>query len=122
MRAFISVMILVAVSAPAAQAAVWTAECSGQKEIQYQQVLNGNGYLHLGQGDGSFTTVKLKQTYYDGKMVCGGTGSKASANQIGAVCADNTDQTIRVEYGSQLAKGVRPEKAPVYCQAQVSIN
>jgi hypothetical protein len=122
MRAFIGAMILTAASVPAAEATVWTAACSGQNEIQYQQVLNGDGYLHLGQSDGTFTTVKLKQTYYDGKMVCGGTGSKAQANQIGAICADNANQTIRVEYGSQLAKGVRPEKAPVYCQAQVSIN
>ncbi len=122
MRRLLCVMLVMAASVPAAQAGVWTAACSGQNEIQYQQTVNGDGYLHLGQGDGTFTTLKLKQTYYDGKMICGGTGGKAQANQIGAICADNANQTIRVEYGSQLAKGVRPEKAPVYCEAQVSIN
>ncbi len=121
MRAFLFAMVLAVAAAPAAEAGLWTAACTGQQQIQYVQTVGGDGYLHFAQGDGSYTSIKLKQSYYDGKMVCGTTGGKAAPNEVSAVCADNESQTIRIVYGSQTAKGVRPEKAPVYCQAVVNI-
>jgi hypothetical protein len=122
MRVFICATLLAAASVPAAQAAMWTAACTGQNQIQYVQTVNGDGYLHLGQGNGTFTSIKLKQSYHDDKMICGSTATKAAPNEVGAICADNDKQVIRIEYGSQLAKGLRPEKAPVYCQAVVNIS
>lgn len=121
MRAFLFVTALAAVSLPAAQAAVWTAACTGQNQTQYVQTVGGEGFLHLAQSDGAFTSIKLKQSYFDGKTICGSTAAKAGPNQIAAICADNDGQTIRIVYGSQEAKGVRPENAPVYCQAVVNV-
>lgn len=120
MRAVMFVALLL--TAPAAQAAVWTAACTGQNQTQYVQTIGGDGYLHFAQSNGAFTSIKLKQSYYNGKTVCGTTGGKAGANEVGAVCADNDKQAIRLVYGSQMSKGLRPEKAPVYCQAVVNIS
>ncbi len=122
MRGISYAAILAVFLAPAANAAVWSAACYGQNNVQYLQTIGGEGYLHYGKGDGTYTSVKLKQSYFDGKVVCGSTTAKAKDNEVGAVCADNQGQSIRLVYGSQLAKGVRPEKAPVYCQASVSVN
>ncbi len=121
MRASVLAIILAAASLPAAQAGVWTAACTGQKQIQYVQTVGGDGYLHIGQSDGTFTSIKLKQNYFDGKIICGSTTTKAAPNQVEAICADNANQTIRLVYGSQYRKGVRPENVPAYCHAVVNV-
>ena len=121
MRALACATLLLAASIPAAEAAVWTAACTGQNQTQYVQTVGGDGFLHLGQSNGAFASIKLKQSYHDSKMICGSTTTKAGPNEVGAICADNDSQVIRIEYGSQIAKGLRPEKAPVYCQAVVNI-
>lgn len=120
MRIWLSLAILAA-CAPGAQAALWTAECHGGA-LQYQQITGAEGYIHLNQGNGTYETVKLKQTYDDGKIVCGSVAAKAGPNQIAAICADNDKQAIRIVTGAQFAKGLKPEKAPVYCQAIVNVN
>ena len=112
---------LVIAAAPA-EAGLWTAACQDQ-QIQYQQITGAEGYLHAATGNGgSYTTVKLKESFLSSKMVCGSVPAKVGANDIATVCADSEHQTIRILRGSDLAKGVKPEKAPVFCQAVVNAN
>lgn len=112
--------LCLALTAPAEAGAVWSASCTGM-DVQYLQTIGGDGFLHLGNPDGSYTTIKLKQSYFNGKVVCG-TSGKAGPNQIAAVCADNQAQVIRLVYGSQVAKGIKPENTATYCEAQVTVN
>jgi len=115
-------LLLAAAPIPAAAAPVWIASCTGALRVQYVQTIGAEGYLHLGNSDGSFTTVKLRQVYFDGKIVCGGTSAKPGPKEIGGICADNGEQKIRIEYGEQIKSGVRPGDVATYCDAQVSVN
>ncbi len=114
------VMALLAATVPA-EAGMWTAACQDQ-QIQYQQITGAEGYLHVSQGDGTYRTVKLKQSFLDAKMVCGSVAAKVGASDIATVCADSDAQTLRVLMGADLAKGIKPDKAPVFCQAVVNVN
>lgn len=119
MRGLLVIAILAA-TAPA-EAGLWTAACQDQ-QIQYQQITGAEGYLHVSRGDGTYTTIKLKQSFLDAKMICGSVAAKVGANDIATVCADKDGQTIRVLKGADRAKGVKPDKAPVFCQAVVNVN
>jgi hypothetical protein len=114
------VMALLAATVPA-EAGMWTAACQDQ-QVQYQQITGAEGYLHVSHGDGTYRTVKLKQSFLDSKMVCGSVPAKVRANDIATVCADSDGQTIRILRGADLAKGVKPEKAPLFCQAVVNVH
>lgn len=125
MRGLVWAAAAVVISASVAHADVWSAACFAPEQLQYQQTINGPGYVHAGTGSSgdqtAFDTVQLKQSYFDGKMVCGRVAVKTRPKELGAVCADNQNQNIRIENGAQVAKGVRPEQAPVYCQATVTV-
>lgn len=119
MRRLISLVLFAAVPA---QAGMWTAACRDQ-QVQYQQITGAEGYLHVAKGDGSFATVKLKQSFLSDTMVCGAVPAKVADNETAVICADNEHQTLRVIRGAQLAKGMKPTEAPVLCQAVVnSVN
>jgi hypothetical protein len=118
MRALLVTVLLV--TAPA-EAGLWTSACQSQ-QIQYQQITGAEGYLHVARGDGSYTTVKLKQSFLSDTMVCGSVPAKVAADEVAAICADRDDQTIRLLRGADLAKGMKPEKAPVFCPAVVNVN
>lgn len=120
MRGWFSLIVLAAM-APAAEAGLWTSACQDQ-QIQYQQITGADGYVHVAHGDGTYTTVKLKQSFLDKKMVCGTVPAKVAPDEIATVCADSDNQTIRVLKGADVAKGVKPDKAPVFCQAVVNAN
>ena len=108
--------------APAQAAAVWSAACYGQNSVQYLQTIGGDGYLHWDNGSGSYTTIKLKQVYFDGKVVCGATTTKPGSKDIGGICADNENQKIRLQYGVQIANGIKPQQVAAYCDAQVTVT
>jgi hypothetical protein len=120
----LTIMVMMAGSASAAPA-VWSAACFSPERLQYQQTINGPGYVHAGTstsgGQTAFDTVRLKQSYFDGNMVCGRIVVKTGPKELGAVCADNKNQNIRIETGAQVAQGISPEQAPVYCKASVTI-
>ena len=113
-------LALIVLAVPA-EAGMWTSACQDQ-QIQYQQITGAEGYLHVAQDGGTYKTVKLKQSYLDKNMVCGSVPAKVGDNEIAAVCADNAAQAIRLLRGGQLAKGVKPQTAPVFCQAVVNVN
>lgn len=120
MRAWLSI-IVIAATMPAAQAGIWTAACMDQ-QVEYQQIVGAEGYVHAAIGDGSYTTVKLKQSFLNNTMICGSVNAKVAGGEIATVCADSETQTIKVIKGAQLAKGMKPEDAPVYCSAVVNVN
>ncbi|GAA0531286.1 hypothetical protein FHS83_002658 [Rhizomicrobium palustre] len=119
MRVLISALLLAAAPASAA-APVWISSCTGQMSVQYIQTIGADGFLHFGNGNGTFTSYKLKQVYYDGKIVCGGTTTKPGPKEIGGICADKEGQKIRIIYGVQIAAGIKPERVATYCDAQVT--
>lgn len=118
MRGLLMIAFLTAVPA---EAGLWTAACQ-DREIQYQQITGGDGYLHVAGDGGAFTTVKLKQSFLSKDMVCASVPATVGPDEIATVCANTADQTIRVLRGADLAKGVKPDKAPVLCPAVVNVN
>jgi hypothetical protein len=121
MRALIATAAFAAVMFPAKAADVWSATCTNVGSVQYMQTIGGEGFLHLGNPDGSFTSIKLKQSYFDGKVVCGATTAKPGPKEIGGICADNDAQKIRLIYGLQITSHIKPGAVASYCDAQVTI-
>ena len=120
MRSVVVFAVLAISPLPAYAGDVWSATCTDVGSVQYMQTIGGDGFLHLGNPDGSFSTIKLKQSYFDGKVVCGNTASKPEPKQIAGICADNEAQKIRLIYGVQI-NHVKPNAVASYCNAQVSI-
>jgi hypothetical protein len=114
-------LVAVLLATAPAQAGLWTSACQ-DRQIQYQQITGGEGYLHADRGDGTFTTVKLKQSFISPQMICGTVPAKVGDDETATVCADQQHQTIRILRGADLKKGVKPDKATVLCQAVVSVN
>jgi len=108
---------LCAAAAPA-QAPFWTAICRGEKDANYTQTVGGDGVFNQGLGDGTYQTLPVKQTTYDGNVVC---GAAAGASQVAQVCADNAKQVIVVKiHDAKHPKA--PLQAMVYCKALVKIH
>ena len=121
MRMLVLAAALAVLMPSAANAQTWLAQCRGDKELQYNQKIGGDGTLSVPVGDGTYQSLPLKQTFYDGKMVCGATDPKAAAaNSIAQVCADKAHQNIRLKYREANAKGARGEKDVVYCDALIN--
>ena len=122
MRGFLFLAAVTMAALPAQAEDVWSAACYGQNNFQYIQTIGGAGYVHFPNGDGSFSSVKLKQVYYNGNVVCGATVTKPGPKDIGGICADNQNQKVRIEYGVQISHGVRPADVATYCDAQVTVT
>jgi hypothetical protein len=118
MRGLLATLLLVTVPA---EAALWTSACQ-DRQIQYQQITGGNGFIHADNGNGTYTTVKLKQSFASAKMICGTVPGKVADDETATVCADREHQTIRVLRGADLKKGVKPDKSRELCQAVVNVN
>ena len=119
MRLRLALLVLAALTPAAAADQLWTSACQDQ-QTQYQQIVGGDGYFHVSQEGGVYTTVKLKQSYHDKHMICGTVPAKVRDGDIATVCADDEAQAIRIIKGGELAKGMKPKKAPVYCPAVVN--
>ena len=122
MRSLI-VLAAIALVSPGAYAADWVAVCYGQ-DAQYMQTVDGPGYFHIGLGNGTYSTQKLYQTYYDGNMVCGSADPKApeASEHVAMVCADQKRKAITVMFKDSMKNGASPKDAPVYCSARVSVH
>ena len=121
MRIFALAAALSVLMPSAANAQAWVAQCRGDKDLQYNQTIGGAGALDLPVGDGTYQTLPLRQTFYDGKMVCGATDPKAAAaNSIAQVCADKAHQNIHLKYRELNATGAPSEKDVVYCDALIN--
>jgi hypothetical protein len=124
MRGLVLAAALAALSS-AAQAAEqnWIAVCFGE-DAQYMQTIGGKGFFHVSNGNRTYDTQKLVQSFYDGNMVCAIPDEKAPrANSgIAEICADKTAKTISVLYLRDTnAKRVIPKNATLYCKARIDV-
>jgi hypothetical protein len=106
---------------PALAEQTWIVACQGGSDSQYTQTIGGEGHFSVANGNGTYTSIPLKQTFYNGSIVCGVSGAQ-SASQIAEVCADTDRNAIAVLSPTQVAKGVAPENATIYCSASVSVH
>lgn len=107
-------------SATAADSAApfWTAICRGDKDASYTQTVGGDGVFNQAIGDGTYQSWPLKQTFYNGKIVC---GAVASPDRLAQVCADNENQTIFYKMRDP-KKPQSPLKDAFFCKALVKIH
>jgi len=121
MRTMFLAAAAILVAGPAMAQQTWIAACQGGKDAQYTQTVDGQGSFNIANGDGTYATVPVKQTFYNGAIVCGATGAKGES-QIAEVCADTNRNVIAVMSTAQISKGVLPENATIYCEASVSVH
>jgi len=121
MRMLLAAATLAAL-APAAGAEDWIAVCYG-RDAQYTQTIGGEGYFHVGNGDRTYDTQKLLQSFHDGNRVCGTADTRAprASSGISEVCADKANKTVSVMFLSETGKRITPENATLYCQARISV-
>ncbi len=122
----VAVAALASVAAHAAKetkAKSWVAVCMDGKDAQYTQTIGGVGYFHLGDDNGSYQTLRLTQTFYDGTAVCGAVDTKlpAGTTPIGQVCANRSRNTIYFKYRDAKDTTLPDEKVGVFCQAMVTV-
>jgi opacity protein-like surface antigen len=123
MRRFLFAAALLALMPSAANAAAWIAVCHGL-DVQYAQTVGGTGYFHIGQGDGSYQTQRVSQSFYDGTTVCGAAVPNAPQVQeaIAQVCADKTKKTVSIIYKGEKKNPKLPDDAQLYCSATVTVH
>ena len=121
MRNWLVCLAVVMVATPASAEQVWTAACQGGNDAQYVQIINGAGHFSTPNGDGSYGSLAVSQSRYDGKVVCAATGVK-NEDKIGEVCADTDRSAITVLSVGQLEKHATPQDAVVYCKAVITVH
>lgn len=108
-------------AAPAKAETTWISICFGE-DAQYTQTINGAGFFHVGNGDRSYQTQKLVQSFYDGNTVCAVPDPKAAraTTDIALICADKNTKMISVMYGRDKgSKPATPANALPYCKARI---
>ena len=121
MRKCMACLAALITAVPAWAGQIWTAACQNGNDAQYVQTINGAGRFSTPNGSGTYTSLAVNQSYYDGKVVCALTGVK-NADKIGEVCADTDRGTITVLSVDQLDKHAKPQDAAVYCKAAITIH
>ena len=115
----------------AAHSTTWTATCIDGKNIQYNQTMNGNGFLYMKVIDSRgrmhiWQIAKLKQTFYNGTAICGRVMSNSRGNKatgghpITQLCANKSRQTIYVKYKHPYEE--KPFESGEFCSAKVIIR
>ncbi len=110
-------------SAASAAEQNWIAVCFGE-DAQYMQTIGGAGFFHVSNGDRTYDTQKLVQSFYDGNTVCSVPDEKAprANSAVAEVCADKKAKTISVLYLRDTnAKRVIPKNATLYCKARIDV-
>jgi hypothetical protein len=124
MRALLIAAAVAALTSSAAQAEdTWIAICFGQ-DAQYTQTVGGPGFFHVGNGDRTYDTQKLLQSFYDGKTVCATPDPKAprASSGVAEVCANKDTKMISVmPLTTGMPKPVTPLNASPYCKARIDV-
>lgn len=128
MRTLILAALIALAMSASAQAETWVAICTDGQQLQYNQTIDGNGFLYLTgrEGSGGFQIAPLKQTFYNGTAVCGtvpgnGTGSAGTGGHpITQLCANRSRNIIYIKYKHPYEK--RPFKSEVMCAARVDVR
>jgi hypothetical protein len=120
MKSLLGFFVLTAASAMAAnnETPFWTAICRGDKDANFSMTLGAGGGFSTGNGDGTYVTWPLKQSSYDGNVLCGAVAGSASVAQV---CADNPRQMIFMRTRDP-KKPNAPLKTVDYCDALVKIH
>ena len=75
MKIFKILLVLASLTfATSSFSATWIAMCKDGQRLQYNQTLNGNGFLYLkgiNANNGGIQVARLKQTFYNGTAICG---------------------------------------------------
>ncbi len=101
----------------------WIGICFGE-DTQYTQTVGGPGYFHVGNGDRTYDTQKLVQSFYDGTSICATPDPKAprASSNIALICANKTTRVISVLYQRDTqTKMVLPKNAAPYCRARIDV-
>src|SRR3989344_5834427 len=89
-----------------AMAKTWVAVCNDEKNIQYNQTENENGFFYMKVKDSqgtfhSYQVAKLKQTFFNGIAICGTVlenGNGSTGVPITQLCANQSTGKIYVKY------------------------
>jgi hypothetical protein len=129
MRNILIALSLTGMMTTGAAAETWIAVCNDGKNFQYNQTVDGNGFLYLkgeDQASGGYQIAPLYQTFYNGTAICGtvrgnGTGTAATGgNPITQICANRSRNTIYMKYKHPTED--RPFDSAVYCSATVEVR
>ena len=113
-------------------AGTWIASCNDGKNIQYNQIMGGSGYLYMKVLDQSglshtYQVARLKETFYNGWAICGtvtrnGEGTAlAGSRPITQVCANKSRGVIYLKYKDPTNPAKEIETGQ-YCTASITIR
>lgn len=126
---FFTLSLAAALTVPVAAAAeTWVAVCNDGQNLQYNQTVDGNGFLYLkgSGGGGGFQIARLDQTFYNGTAICGtvpgnGTGSaETGGHPITQLCANRSREIIYIKYKHPYED--RPFESATVCAARVEVR
>ena len=123
MRTLVLIAALAALSSAAQAEENWISVCFGE-DSQYMQTVGGSGFFHVSNGNHTYDTQKLVQSYYDGNKVCAIPDEKAphANSDIALICADKTTKMVSVLYRRETnTKMARPSNALPYCRARIDV-
>lgn len=111
-----------------ALAETWIGRCTDGKPIQYNQSIDGNGFLYMTvrMDDGSSATYQmapLQQTFFNGTAVCGtvpGNGVGNTGEPITELCMNKSRNIIYVKYKHPYEN--RPVTSGTFCTARVDVR
>ena len=120
---FLALMLMTSAAFAANDAPFWTAICRGGTDANYSQTIGGTGVFNTGNPDGTYVTWPLKQSFYDGNIVCGAADAKLPPGvpPPTQVCADNAKQIVFLKV-SDPKKPKAPLQVRNYCDAMVRIH
>ena len=120
MKKTLALAFAAALAVQAAPAETWVSVCT-VKDLQYNQTIGGKGTLLIGQGDGTYQSIKLTQTFFDQVAVCGtpDTGQPAPVIPATQICANRSRDSIYLL--TRNAKGPPGAQETPYCEATITI-
>ena len=101
----------------------WFVVCFDQ-DAQFTQVLGGVGFFHSGNGDHTYQTQKMVQSFFDGNTLCAVSDPKApkATSGVAEVCVNRAAHVVSLMYDSDAAsKRVTPKNADPFCQAHFDV-
>jgi hypothetical protein len=124
MRKFLLIAALAASTTVAANATTWVAVCNDGKNVQYNQTVDGVGFLYLKTDKDIYQTARLSQTFFDGEAICGAVqaNAPAGAEPVTQVCTNKPRQVIYLKYKDPTVHGGSVQDAGVFCKATVTIR
>jgi hypothetical protein len=115
-------IVLMPVAANAAKT-TWIAACYDGKNLQYNQTLDGKGFLYMEIAEGDYLRMALVQKSYDGNKICSVTiNALPGGNHFLKVCADKTNEVITVKYKDTTGKEPSIKDTAPYCKAAVTVH